>query len=135
MAYSKYYPNGWADNETGGTPITAASLNHMEKGIADAHEAAADADSAAAQALTDAKKYSDANLATAKKYSDTNLKAAKTYSDADLATAKSYTNAREAVLDGKIGTNASAIAALDTRLGGLTFVINADDLGLDIVID
>ena len=49
--------------------------------------------------------------------------------------AKSYTDAREAVLDGKIGTNASAIAALDTRLGGLTFVINADDLGLDIVID
>lgn len=135
MAYSKYYPNGWADNETGGTPITAASLNHMEKGIADAHDAAAGADSAAAQALTDAKKYSDANLATAKKYSDQNLAAAKTYADGVLTSAKSYTDTRESVLNGKISTNASDIAALDTRLGGLTFVINADDLGLDIVID
>ena len=135
MAYSKYYPNGWADNETGGTPITAASLNHMEKGIEDAHDAAAGADSAAAQALTDAKKYSDANLATAKKYSDANLATAKSYSDGNLATAKSYTDGKDTTLRGLISANASDISALDTRMGGLTFVINADDLGLDIVID
>lgn len=135
MAYSKYYPNGWADNEAGGTPITAASLNHMEDGIAAAQQAAENAAGDASQALTDAKKYSDANLKAAKEYSNTNLAAAKKYSDDNLKTAKSYTDARETVINGKISANASAISALDTRLGGLTFVINADDLGLDIVID
>jgi len=35
MAYEKFYPEGWKDNEDGATPITAASLNHMEKGIID----------------------------------------------------------------------------------------------------
>ena len=33
MAYTKFYPEGWKDNEDGATPITAASLNHMEQGI------------------------------------------------------------------------------------------------------
>lgn len=33
MAYSKYYSDGWKDNEEGGTPITAAALNNMENGI------------------------------------------------------------------------------------------------------
>jgi len=33
MAYSQYYQNGWQDGENGGTPITAAALNHMEDGI------------------------------------------------------------------------------------------------------
>lgn len=31
--YSPYYPNGWKDNLAGGTPITAAAMNHMENGI------------------------------------------------------------------------------------------------------
>lgn len=35
MAYQKCYPEGWKDNEEGATPITAASLNNMEKGIMD----------------------------------------------------------------------------------------------------
>lgn len=33
MAYSKYYSEGWKNNESGGTPITAGALNHMENGI------------------------------------------------------------------------------------------------------
>lgn len=33
MAYQKQI---WASGETGGTPITPESLNHMEQGIADA---------------------------------------------------------------------------------------------------
>lgn len=33
MAYSKYYPEGWKNNESGATPITAGALNHMETGI------------------------------------------------------------------------------------------------------
>lgn len=135
MAYSKYYPNGWADNESGGTPITAASLNHIENGIAAAQQAADDAAGDAAQALVNAKAYSDANLATAKRYSDGNLATAKSYSDGNLATAKSYTDGKETTLRGLISANAADISALDTRMGGLTFVINADDLGLDIVID
>ena len=35
MAYSRYYPNGWADGESGGTPITAAAMNHIEDGLVD----------------------------------------------------------------------------------------------------
>ncbi|MDG3011807.1 hypothetical protein G4X40_16805 [Rhodococcus sp. D2-41] len=31
-----YAPKTWADGPTGGTPINAAALNHMEQGIADA---------------------------------------------------------------------------------------------------
>jgi hypothetical protein len=30
-----YEPKTWADGEKGGTPITAAALNHIETGIAD----------------------------------------------------------------------------------------------------
>ena len=33
MSYSKFYPNGWQSGESGGTPITPAALDHMEKGI------------------------------------------------------------------------------------------------------
>ena len=33
MAYESYYPSGWQPGENGGTPITPAALNHMEKGI------------------------------------------------------------------------------------------------------
>lgn len=36
MAEITYEPTEWADFEQGGTPITAASLNHMEGGIAGA---------------------------------------------------------------------------------------------------
>lgn len=35
MSYSKYYSGGFLDGESGGTPITAAALNHMEGGIVD----------------------------------------------------------------------------------------------------
>lgn len=38
-----YEPQEWQDDESGGTPIIAASLNHMESGIA---QAGADADAA-----------------------------------------------------------------------------------------
>lgn len=38
MAYTKVWPEGWKDNEEGGTYINAAGLNHMEEGIAAAHE-------------------------------------------------------------------------------------------------
>lgn len=34
MAYTPYYNNGWVNSESGGTPITAEALNHMEDGIA-----------------------------------------------------------------------------------------------------
>jgi hypothetical protein len=34
MSYSKYYPSGWQDGESGATPITAAALNHMEDEVA-----------------------------------------------------------------------------------------------------
>ena len=33
MSYSRYYENGWADGESGGTPITAAAMNHIEDGL------------------------------------------------------------------------------------------------------
>ena len=35
MSYSRYYENGWADGESGGTPITAAAMNHIEDGLVD----------------------------------------------------------------------------------------------------
>jgi hypothetical protein len=35
MSYSKYYSGGWQDGSSGGTPITAEALNHMEQGIID----------------------------------------------------------------------------------------------------
>lgn len=35
MSYSKYYSGGWQDSSSGGTPITAEALNHMEQGIID----------------------------------------------------------------------------------------------------
>lgn len=33
MAYDRYYTGGWQDGESGNTPITAASLNHIEDGL------------------------------------------------------------------------------------------------------
>lgn len=36
MSYQKNYPNGWQSGEAGGTPITPAALNNIEKGIANA---------------------------------------------------------------------------------------------------
>ena len=35
MSYNKYYSGGWQDGSSGGTPITADALNHMEQGIID----------------------------------------------------------------------------------------------------
>lgn len=37
MSYSKYYLGGWQDGSSGGTPITADALNHLEQGIIDAN--------------------------------------------------------------------------------------------------
>lgn len=34
MAYTPYYNGGWKIGVSGGTPIAAAALNHMEEGIA-----------------------------------------------------------------------------------------------------
>lgn len=34
MSYSPYYEGGWKVGSSGGTPITAAALNHMDDGIA-----------------------------------------------------------------------------------------------------
>lgn len=34
MSYSKYYSGGWQDGSSGGTPITAAALNHIEDEVA-----------------------------------------------------------------------------------------------------
>lgn len=42
MSYSKYYLGGWQDGESGGTPITADALNHLEQGIIDAHSSASE---------------------------------------------------------------------------------------------
>lgn len=38
MSYTPYY-SPWKDNESGGTPITAEALNHMERGIQEANDA------------------------------------------------------------------------------------------------
>ena len=35
MSYSKYYSGGFQNGSSGGTPITAEALNHMEQGIID----------------------------------------------------------------------------------------------------
>lgn len=35
MSYQKYYENGWQNSQSGGTPITAEALNHMEEGVAE----------------------------------------------------------------------------------------------------
>lgn len=102
MSYSKYYQNGWADNESGGTPITAASLNYMEDGIAAAQTAAEGAAGDAASALTSAKDYADQKLLDAKAYSNSNLNTAKSYTDTKSAAAKSYTDSLTGALDARI---------------------------------
>lgn len=33
MAYAKYYPGGWVDGSSGGTPVVAAALNNLENGL------------------------------------------------------------------------------------------------------
>lgn len=38
MNYEPYYSEGWKNNEEGGTPITAASLNHVDDGLLDHDE-------------------------------------------------------------------------------------------------
>ena len=77
-AYQKVWPEGWKDNEDGGTYIDAAGLNHMEDGIAAATNAVTAAETRIqelntqdATVLRNAKQYSDGNLATAKSYTDT----------------------------------------------------------------
>lgn len=40
MSYTPYYDTKWQSGEEGKTPITPASLNWMENGIATAHETA-----------------------------------------------------------------------------------------------
>lgn len=77
-AYQKVWPEGWKDNEDGGTYIDAAGLNHIEDGIIAATNAVTAAEvniqtlnTQDATVLRDAKQYSDGNLATAKSYTDT----------------------------------------------------------------
>lgn len=36
MPYTPYYDGGWKNTASGGTPITASALNHMEQGISQA---------------------------------------------------------------------------------------------------
>lgn len=47
MSYSKYYASGFLSGETGGTPLTAEAMNHMENGIQTAALAADNAQTAA----------------------------------------------------------------------------------------
>lgn len=47
MAYTRHY---WQNGSSGGTPITATTLNEMEDGIEDANEVAGDANATAASA-------------------------------------------------------------------------------------
>lgn len=128
MAYSKYYQNGWADNESGGTPITAASLNHMEDGIAAAQTAAEGAAGDAAAALTSARAYADQKLLDAKAYSNSNLNTAKSYTDTKFAAAKSYTDSVTGALDGQlsdlqayIGYTSSDIYGVEADFENKTF--------------
>ena len=78
------------------------------------------------------------NIGAAQKSADA---AAKSAQDAKTSAASAASAAKNAIADevtrakAAEAANAADISALDTRMGGLTFVINADDLGLDIVID
>ena len=55
MAYTRI---NWQDGPSGGTPLSAANLNHMEQGIADAH---ADLDAATASPIANELIRRDAN--------------------------------------------------------------------------
>ena len=77
-AYTRVWPEGWRDNEDGGTYLDANGLNHMEDGIAAATNAVTQAENRIVELntqdatnLSSARSYSDANLATAKGYTDT----------------------------------------------------------------
>lgn len=129
MAYNTFYPDGWKDNEEGATPITAASLNHMEKGIKD-NDAAIQAQ---AKDIENLDKKDDTVLKEAKKYADDIFTAAKAFSNANLGTAKSYTDSTAAAL--RVSALNDAKAAITTRMGGLSLAINAVDRGLDIIVD
>jgi hypothetical protein len=39
MSYSSFYNGGWQSGEAGATPLSPEALNHMDKGIRDAHSA------------------------------------------------------------------------------------------------
>lgn len=39
MAYTRNYTNGWQNGSSGGTPITAATLNHIEAGLVNLNSA------------------------------------------------------------------------------------------------
>ncbi len=129
--YERVWPEGWKDNEEGGTYIDAAGLNKMEQGIIDNDKAIAALEEKAAQldekdttTLQEAQRYSDQQLTAAKKYSDTNL-----------GTAKSYTDGVATSIRASVTENAEKLSGLDKRLGRLTFSINAEDFGLDITVD
>ena len=77
MAYEKVWPDGWKDNEEGGTYIDAAGLNHLENGIAANDKAI----TALQESVKDLGTADETNLAEAKRYSDTTLTSAKKYSD------------------------------------------------------
>lgn len=79
-AYQKVWPEGWKDNEDGGTYIDAAGLNHIEDGII---------------AVTDAVTAAESNIQTLNTQDAAVLRNAKQYSDSNLATAKSYTDAAD----------------------------------------
>ncbi len=131
MAYEKVWPDGWKDNEEGGTYIDAAGLNHIENGII-ANDKAITEVQESIKTLTTA---DETNLAEAKRYSDTTLVSAKKYSDTNLDTAKGYTDSTAATLRSTISATDEKISALDKKLGGLTFAINSADRGLDIIVD
>ncbi len=131
MAYEKVWPDGWKDNEEGGTYIDAAGLNHLENGIAANDKAI----TALQGSVKDLGTADETNLAEAKRYSDTTLTSAKKYSDTNLNTAKGYTDSTAAALRSSISATDTKLSALDKKLGGLTFVINSADRGLDIVVD
>lgn len=102
-----YTPSEWADGEAGGTPITAAALNKIEDGIADA------TDAAEAPLVAD-----DVPALPASKVSSG------TFADARIpALAIGKITGLQAALDGKQASGsyatASALSALDARVAAL----------------
>lgn len=119
MAYTTYYGSGFADGSGGGTPITAASLNHMETGISDA------ADTADAAIPTPGTKPTNSVLYyTGSAYASQLLVNANV--DAAAAIAYSKLNLAGEIVNNDIDA-AAAIAYSKLSLGGS--IVNADISG------
>lgn len=100
MAYTTYYGSGFADGSGGGTPITAASLNHMETGISDAATTADAAIAAPATKPTNGVLYWDGSA-----WKDALLVNANV--DAAAAIAYSKLNLAGSIVNNDIGASAA----------------------------